>query len=340
MDLRDADPERKQLLRQELKRLSSVESASISFSLPGSGMLQGQKLVSQFVPQAAKDAGIRMMTIDEDYLNTYGISLVEGRMLSNERKTDETAFLINEAAKKYFGWNDISGKMTGYYKFSYRADGTYEEIPFTGEVVGVIKDYHHANLKAPIEPMILALNSGMEGQMGIRLKAGAIESGLGQLEAVWKKVFPDRPFEYAFLDNIFNQNYRSDQRTGTILGIFSILAIFISLLGLFGLVAHQSIERKKEIAIRRVLGADISEVLRLLSREFTVLMMFASLLAFPIAWFGMNKWLENYAYRIDFPLWVFPVSMLAMAILALTTISLQVFRVSLSKPVASITNDR
>ncbi|MEJ8820214.1 ABC transporter permease [Lacibacter sp. H407] len=336
LDLRDAPANTKEIFKQEVKKIASVEMATRAYGLPGSGLAQGQKLVSDYVPADAKDASIMRLTIDEDYLSTFNIKLTEGRMLNSALPADKQSFLINESAKKYFKWKNINGKATGYYTFQYKTDGSYKEIPVTGEVVGVIADYNHADLKTEVAPMIFSLNDGWEGQMAIKLKAGNISLGIEKIKALWQKFFPDKPFEYNFLDTVFDQTYKSENKTARLFSLFAGLAILISCMGLLGLVAHVSNVRKKEIGVRKVLGASVSGIIQLLGKEFIVLIIIAWVIAFPLAWWAMSKWLQNFAYRITMDGWVFMAAGLAAFAIALLSISFQAIKAAVANPVKSL----
>jgi len=336
LDLRDAPATSKEVFKQEVKKIASVEMATRAYGLPGSGLLQGQKLVSDYVPADAKDASIMRLTIDEDYLKTFDIKLIEGRMLNAALPADRKSFLINEAAKKYFKWKNINGKMTGYYTFQYKQDGSYEEIPMRGEVVGVVADYNHTDLKSAVMPIIFSLNEGWEGQMAIKLKAGNVNAGVEQVETLWKRFFPDKPFEYNFLDNQFDKTYKSENRTARLFGLFAGLAIFISCLGLLGLITHVSNIRKKEIGVRKVLGASVSGIIQLLAKEFIVLLVIAWVIAFPLAWWVMTKWLENFAYRITIHAGVFIAAGIVALLIALLSVSFQAIKAAIANPVKSL----
>jgi putative ABC transport system permease protein len=336
LDLRDARPEQKALFQQEVKRLPAVVSATRAFSLPGNGSMMGMKLVSEYVPLGAENAGISRLTVDGDFLSTLDIKLLAGRMLDPNRPADKQAFLVNEAAMRYFGWTSIEGKMTGYYQFEYQPDGSYREVPVSGPVVGLIGDYHHASLKQAIEPMIISLNEGPEGQVAIKLKAGAIQQGIEDVQKQWAALFPGKPFEYQFLDESFQRTYQADAQTGKLFGVFAGIAVLISCLGLLGLVAHAIVSRQKELGIRRVLGADVQEIVRRLAGEFILPVVLAALIAFPVAWWAMASWLNNYAYRVDMPIWVFPLALSVIVIMAYLTVWIQAVRSAAIRPVAAL----
>jgi putative ABC transport system permease protein len=333
LDLRDAPDNGKAVFKQQVINLSAVSSATIAYGLPGSNMVQGQKLLSECVPRGAKDASIDRLTIDEDYLKTFDIKLVEGRSFDKSRIADKKVFLINEAAKRYFGWKDIKGRETGYYTFVDKPDGSYSEIPQRGAVIGVIGDYNHTDLKKSIQPLIISLDEGWESEMAIRLNPGNFASAIDQIRELWRKDFPGDPFSYQFMDESFNRTYQAETRTGELAGLFSMLAILISCLGLFGLVAYAAARRSKEIAIRKVLGASIGLIVRLLSTEFTALIGISILLSFPLAWFLMKKWLQDFAYRMDIHWWVFAMTAGIVVVIAALTVGVQTVRAAIANPV-------
>ncbi len=336
LDLRDAPANSKQLFTDEVKKLAEVQSATRAYSLPGSGVLQGMKLVSEYVPESSKDASMLRLTMDEDFLKTFDIKLTEGRMLNSSVPADKQKFMINEAAKKLFRWKNIDGKMTGFYTFQYKQDGSYEEIPVRGEVVGVVRDYHHANLKTTVQPMIISLIEGGESQVAIKLKAGSIAPGIAQVKKLWGRFFAGKPFEYSFLDTSFNTTYKSEITTASIFGLFAILAIIISCLGLSGLVAHVAASRRKEIGIRKVLGASVAGVVQLLAKEFMLLVAISWIIATPLAWWVMNKWLQDFAYRINISAWIFLAAGLIALLIAIFTVSFQAIKAAMANPVKSL----
>lgn len=336
MDLRDAPPNAKTLFKQQVIQLPAVAAATRAYALPGSSLLQGQKLVSDYVPDGAKDASILRLTIDEDFLKTFSIQLKEGRMLDVNRIADKKVFLINEAAKKYFGWKTIDGKMTGYYTFQYNNDGTYEEVPQRGEVVGVVSDYNHADLRTIVQPTIYQLNDGWEGQLAIQLKAGKIGEGVSQLSTLWKKSFPDKPFDYEFMDDSFNKTYAADIRTGRVFGLLAVLSILISCLGLFGLVSYMAEQKTKEIGVRKILGATFINITQLLAKDFALLILLACIIAFPLAGWLMLEWLKEFAYRITISWWMFLTAAVSAVMIAALTIGFRAVKAAAVNPVKSL----
>ena len=339
LDLRDAPDNAKERFKQAVTGLPGVEAATRAFGLPGSGRLQGQKLVSDYLPKGSQTGGILRLTTDGDFLKTFGIKLLQGRNLDPNRPADKTAFLVNRAALKFFGWKDITGKMTGYYTYAYSPDGSYREVPKRGEVVGVIDDYNHADLKTAVAPMIVSLNDGYEGQLAVRIRAGAVPNVIQQLNGLWRQQFPDQPLSYEFLDDVFNQTYRTEARTGQVFGLFAALAVLISCLGLFGLVTFTAEQRTKEIGVRKVLGASVTSIVALLSKDFLRLVLIAIVIASPIAWYAMNRWLQDFAYKIDIEWWVFVLAGSLAVGIALLTVSLQSVKAALMNPVKSLRSE-
>ncbi len=341
LDLQDAPDQVKELVKEQITKLPGVEAATRAFSLPGSGSLRGEKLVSDYVPKGSQTGGISHLTIDGDFLRTFGITLLEGRNLDPNRPADKQVFLVNRAAMKYFGWKSITGKMTGYYTYAYDPanPGKYREVPQRGEVIGVVNDYNHADLKQTVAPMIFSLNNGFEGQLAARIRAGSISKTIRQAEQLWHQQFPNKPFTYEFLDNTFNRTYQVEARTGKVFGLFAGLAIFISCLGLFGLVTFTAEARTKEIGVRKVLGASTSSIVALLSKDFLKLILIAIGIASPVAWWAMNTWLQEFAYKIDIAWWVFALAGGLATAVALLTISFQSVKAALTNPVTSLRSE-
>ena len=339
LDLRDAPDNAKERFKQQVAGLPGVEAATRAFGLPGSGTLQGQKLVSDYVPKGSQTGGILRLTADGDFLRTFGIRLLQGRNLDPNRPADKTAFLVNKAAMTFFGWKDIRGKMTGYYTYAYSPDGSYREVPQRGEVVGVIDDYNHADLKTTVAPMLISLNDGWEGQLAVRIRAGAVAGTVRQLNELWQQQFPDKPLSYEFLDDVFNRTYRTEARTGQVFGLFAVLAILISCLGLFGLATFTAEQRQKEIGVRKVLGASVGSIVALLSKDFLRLVLIAIVIASPIAWYAMNRWLQDFAYKIEIQWWVFAGAGLLAVAITLLTVGFQSVKAALMNPVTSLRSE-
>ena len=275
--------------------------------------------------------------VDPYFLKTMGIQLAEGRDFSVTNPADNmSSMIVNEAMLNLFGWQNGVGQ---------KLPGRIEQ-----QIVGVVKDFNYQSLHTKVEPLALVIkpdsffrrieninfNAPLQPRISVRLKTGNLAASLAMLKQVWKKVVPDQEFEYRFLDESIAAQYTQEQRTSTIVKLASALSIFISCMGLFGLATLTVVRRTREIGIRKVLGASVSSVVQLLSREFLVLVIIAALIAFPLGWWAMNKWLEDFAYRIHIEWWVFPVAGIAALLIALLTVSFQAIKAALANPVKSL----
>ncbi|MDP4284479.1 MAG: ABC transporter permease [Bacteroidota bacterium] len=270
--------------------------------------------------------------IDEQYIPTMGMKIISGRNFSRDFATDSTAIILNQTAASAFGWNDESaiGK-TVIRQNSDRGNN----IPF--HVIGVVKNFNFKSLHQAISPLYMSLAS--EGGLIFRIKTTDVSGLLATMKKDWDSYNTGEAFSYSFLDDLFNKTYAAEQKTGSILNIFSVLTIFVACLGLFGLVTYTSEQRTKEIGIRKVLGASVSQVAQMLSKEFLKLVLIASIIAFPIAWWGMNKWLESFAYRINISWWIFAVAGFTALLIALLTISFQAIKAAIANPVDSLRSE-
>lgn len=266
--------------------------------------------------------------ITYDYIKTMGIELVAGRDVSPDFGTDTSNYLINETAAKKMGYKDAVGKeLTAWGD--------------KGMIVGVMKDYHHNSLHVPIEPLILRMfrptgENPYWGTVIIRTESGKTKEAISSMEKVFKQFNPGFPFKYYFTDEELAKNYKSEYTVSKLSRYFAFLAIFISCLGLFGLVTFTAEQRTKEIGIRKVLGASVPGIISMLSKDFLKLVFIAAVIAFPIAWWGMHKWLTDFAYRIHIGWWVFVMAGLAAVLIALITVSFQAVKAAIANPVKSL----
>ncbi len=307
----------------ELLRSSSIKNAGRSSRVP-----TGRLLDSQGSPRIAKGDSLvdtavttKNVRIDEDFFPTYNIEVIAGRNFSKAIGTDDSlAFIVNETAAREYG---LSTPEEGIDK-----DFRYGGI--TGKLVGVVKDFHFESLHQDIIPIVF--HKGGYNAISVKIAASNVQEGLAQIEKVWKEFLPARPFEYNFLDERYRQLYESEQKQSQLFTIFSGLAIFIACLGLFGLATFNTLQRVKEIGIRKVLGASVPTILTLLSKEIVVLIVIANLIAWPVAWVLMNKWLDSFAYHIDMNLAVYIVSGIVAVLIALLTVSSQTIKAAMTNP--------
>jgi putative ABC transport system permease protein len=327
----------KAALLQELGRLAPVEAATLANMLPGQGAMRN-KLVETYVPKG-KDVGYQFMTVDTAYRKVFNIKLLQGRDLRLD--SSSTEFMVNRAMADYLGWgSDVLGRELGYYTYQASPDGGYREVPVRGQVVGLIDDYHQHSLHTPLAPMAWQpLPPGFGGQIAVRVRPGQLTAALASLEQTWRKLLPNQPLDYYFPDQAFAQTYQSEITTGRIFGHFAGLAISISCLGLLGLAAFAAERRVKEIGIRKVLGASVLQVVTLLSRDFVKLVLVAFVIASPAAYYLMDRWLANFAYREAPSAWAFVLAGAGGLAVALLTVSWQAARAAAANPVKSLRSE-
>lgn len=266
--------------------------------------------------------------IDEQYIPTMGMKIIAGRNFSKDFATDSTAMIINETAAKAFGWgkNAVGHTITRLKN----NDG----LKVTYRIIGVVKDFHFKSLHESITPLLMV--SEKTYGLTIKVKGKDVEGLLASLKNQWQKFNVEEPFSYAFMDELFEKTYQSEQKISVILSIFSGLTIFVACLGLFGLATFTAEQRTKEIGVRKVLGASVSQIVTLLSKEFLKLVLIACGFAFPIGYWLMNKWLQDFAYRIEISAWIFVLAGILALFIALLTISYQAIKAALANPVTSL----
>ncbi len=272
---------------------------------------------------------IKFVSVDYDFVPTYGISMAAGRNFSREYGTDTLSFVLNESAVKALGWKTPQNAVGKDFKYGNTK----------GHVIGVIRDFHFESMHQSIVPLVLVMfppSFYYFNNLSIKVSGNNIPASLSHLETTWKKILPEIPYQHTFLDENFDKLYQVEQRQGNIFTIFACIAIFIASLGLFGLSAFSISQRIKEIGIRKVLGADVTTIVTLLSKDFLKLVAVAAILAFPVAWYFMNNWLQDFAYRISMPWWIFLAAGIIATIIALFTIGFQAVKAAISNPVKSL----
>jgi len=321
--------------KNEVLQLSGVSSASITSFLPVSFSSRSDNTFSTEAVMTQKNS-INMQTwdIDYDYISTLGMEIVKGRNFNRDFGTDSSAMLINETTAKMMGFSDPIGKKI--YTRNNLNSGDLTPTAYT--VVGVVKNFHFESLREEIGPVCMRLGQG--GWIGcFKINTQDIPGLVKQVENKWKAMAPSLAFSYRFLDESFDNMYRSERRMGSIAFSFSLLAILIACLGLFGLATYMAEQRIKEIGIRKVLGATVANITSMLSKDFMILVLVAAVIAFPLSWWAMNNWLEGFAYRINVEWWVFAVSGLLAMVIALVTVSVQAIKASLTNPVKNLRSE-
>lgn len=312
--------------KQSVLQDSRVVAATISRSVPGDVFMDGTEVYPVNQNGNGTEIHMNIYHVDYDYVKTLGIKIKEGRYFSKDFGSDSgTAAVINEAAVRELGWNNTNpvGKTivrSGQQKL---------------KVIGVMNDFNYASAKQKIAPLMMLLGNNYGGLI-IKIKTTDVTNFLNDLKAKWNSFNPQGPLSYTFLDEKFAALYASELRTQQIFSAFAMLAIIIATLGLFGLSAFVIEQRTKEIGIRKVLGASVQNVLVLVSKEFLSLVLIAFIISIPVTFFAMNKWLQNYAYRINIAWWVFALAGMVALLIAIVTISFQAIKAAVANPVKSL----
>ncbi|WP_426588467.1 ABC transporter permease [Mucilaginibacter sp. R-33] len=314
------------VIKQELKKIPNVISAAASRSLPGFGNGNSESEIEN------KAGNMQQMLIDayyvdQDFIPQFEMKLAAGRMFSKTFGTDtSTAFLINEAAAKSLGYTTPAGAVGRKLKQWGRS----------GKIIGVLKDFHFQSLQEAVKPLSISNDPDFNRVLTVKVGSTNISATIAAIQQKWKSLVPERPFNYRFVDEAFNAQYSAQVNFGNLFMYFAVLAILISCMGLFGLASYSTIQRTREIGIRKVFGASVTGIINMLSAEFLKLVILSSLIAFPLAWFAMNKWLQDFAYRITIGWWVFALAGMAALVIAFITVSFQAVKAALANPVKSL----
>jgi len=318
--------------RQEMLKIAGVQSAAVAGSLPTE---TGFNQNGWFKDPTLDAKQVTIMTdfyADQNYLPTLGMRMIAGRNFSLDFPTDSSAVIINETAAKLLGFKNPLNE-TLYRPGDYSNNKGYTSKPY--HIIGVVKDFNFSSMHNKVGPLIIELSENY-GKVAMRINTKSIPALISQVQNKWNSMAPGQPFSYSFLDADFNRMYDAEQRTGKLFITFAVFAIFIACLGLFGLVTYAAEQRTKEIGVRKVLGASIGGIVAMLSKDFAKLVLIASLIAFPVAWWTMNKWLQSFAYRINISWWVFVVAGIAAILIALITVSFQAIKAAVANPVKSL----
>jgi putative ABC transport system permease protein len=316
--------------RQKLKEMPGVLNAAITTSIPSVAAFGDNYQPEDEGNKKSAELELNSFMVDEAFIPTLNIQVVKGRNFSKEFN-DSTSVILNEEAVRQIGWKDPVGKWLEY------PGGNNTRF----NVIGVVKNFNIQSLQNPVIPFALFHPSSKTYSWGTsnivaRIKGGNINNTLNLFEESWKSFATSEPFDYSFLDEAFDAQYRSEQRLGSIFSIFAVLSIFIACLGLFGLSAYMAEKRTNEIGVRKVLGASVSNVIALLSKDFMKLTLVASVIAFPVAWYFMNRWLEDFAYRINIDWTIFLIAGISTLLITMLTISFQAIKAAIANPVKSL----
>jgi putative ABC transport system permease protein len=319
-------------LKKAVAAVPGVLSVSAAYESPTN--IQWGDGIHKGTTENEKEISVNAIPVDEDFIKTLGIKIIAGSDYtltdvlqmdtSHESANLRYTFMLNETAAKALGWKPEE------------AVGKTITKGHDGIVKAVVKDFHFHSLHEPITPLVIFLDKRMLYSMFVKVKGEQMASVIGNLETTWKERVATRPFEYHFLDEDYDALYQSEQRTASVFTVFSMLAIVLACLGLFALTAYAMVKRTKEIGIRKVLGAGLADILALVSKDFLKLIFIALLIAAPLAFYAISKWLQNFSYKVQISWWVFITGGLATMIIALITISLQAIKTALANPVKSL----
>jgi putative ABC transport system permease protein len=297
-----------------------------SSSIPGSSPDWNAGGIRRLSQREDEQNQYRVIMMDADFIPIYGLEVIAGRAFSREMKNEHKSLMLNEAAVKTMGFEN--------------ADQAIDDHVFfwgdTFRIVGVVKNYRQESVKKSFEPLLFRYSDAPGGLYSIRFNTADVHRSLAGFEEDWKAAFPGNPFSYFFLDDHYNKQYKADEQFGEVFGIFSGLAILIACMGLFGLSSLTAIQRTKEIGVRKVLGASVSGILTLISKDYLILMVVAIVCAAPLTWWIMSSWLEDFASRISLTWWIFAAPSLFVVFVALLTVSVHTWKAARANPVKSL----
>jgi len=326
VDTKGAIHKRHRAFKNALRENPHIKAVTATSSIPGKGTFIGSLDTRNIESYSgAHDYLVyHQFYADQDFAKVLGLEILEGRLLNDSLSMDkDAAVLLNEAAVKKMGWKEAVGKYIG-------------EPGKRTHVVGVVKDFHFDSFKSRIEPAFFKLSASRSNYIAIKLQTHDLQTTIKFINKTWHEFVPSRPLVYFFVDDTFAAMYRTEERLGQLMGAAAALAISISIFGLFGLAAFAAEQRTKEIGIRKVLGASVGSLVSLLSKDFIKLVLLANIFAWPLAWYAMDTWLQNFAYHVEIGWWVFVLAGGLALVIALLTVSTQAIRAALANPVESL----
>jgi ABC-type antimicrobial peptide transport system permease subunit len=320
-------------LKQDLLNTGVIENVALS----DHATINGGNTDTRFTWQG-KDKGqeiyIAHRSVSPEYVSTSGMQIIEGRDFSDNTVLEANSLIITQSMARLMGKETAVGKII-------QSSRNNKEGVFTNmTVIGVISDYVYGNVYGQPGPVLFFCRIHKDSDLAyVRMKPGNTENALNKIERVMKKDNPGYPLQYRFVDDQFNKKFLNEVLISKVSSVFAVLAIVISCLGLFGLAAYTAAQRTKEIGIRKVLGASITGLTRLLSKDFLQLVIIACMIAFPVAWWMMSEWLQSYQYRISISWWIFPLTCLVAILIALLTISFHAIKTAMANPVNSLRSE-
>ena len=316
----------------DLRAFPAITAVTVASGMPGEQPVRGLVIPEGHLDQ--DNIFVAWVSVDYDYIQAMKLMVVAGRDFSKAIGTDHLqAFIINESAVKAFGWNSPEEAIG---KTFVRGDSKTGK---KGHIIGVIKDFNFDKLDKPLAPMVMDVNVPRFNLFAVRVRPDHLPSTVASIQRVWNTYFPQRIFEYDFLDENINSLYKAQENLSKLVGWFALIAIFISCIGLLGLSSFMAIQRMREISIRKVLGASIPGLIFLLFRDFLRLVLFALLIASPLAAWLMNKWLHDFAYRIPLSAWIFVLTGLLAITITFLTVGWQGLRAARVNPATSLRSE-
>jgi putative ABC transport system permease protein len=321
--------------KSELRRSSDVLSVTSGYGLPGDQFAgDGVRIPTD---EGEKEYATTLFVGDHDYIKTLGLRIIAGRDFSRDMSTDVSdAFIINETAVKEFGFGTPEKALGRRIHWN-----EWEPLDSTkpvkqGKVIGVVQDYHYKSLHEKVLAAVIHIYPQVTFKVAAKIRTANMKETIAFINNTWNKFSPGYPLDYKFMDDTYGQMYKAEEKLASLLWIFTLMAIVVGCMGLFGLAAFSAEQRTKEIGIRKVLGASVTSITTLLSKDFVKLVLIAFVVAFPVAWWAMNKWLEDFEYRINISWWIFPLAAIIALLVAIITVSFQAIRAALSNPVNSL----
>ncbi|MBK8283339.1 MAG: ABC transporter permease [Saprospiraceae bacterium] len=322
--------ENREVFKNEIAKLSGIKSASFAGYLPVSNSSRNDNTFSPDAVMNEKNGfNMQSWSVDYDYIPTLGMEIIKGRNFSKEYGSDSAAIIINESTAAVLGPDEPIGK------YLYTNDGGSPNSTTALQIIGVVKNFHYESLRKNVGPLSMRLGNNRWAS-AYRVDTKDINQLVKNIELKYKEMAPGMPFSYQFLDDSFDEMYREDQRIGQVSLNFAFLAILIACMGLLGLATYTMEQRTKEIGVRKVLGATVANIVKMLSKDFLMLVSISIVIAVPIAWFGMYKWLQEFAFRMDMSIWIFVAAGVVALLIAFITVSFQAIKAALMNPIKSL----
>jgi putative ABC transport system permease protein len=318
--------------KDEISRMAGVKDVTMTGYLPVNGWRSNDAFFTSPALDQKTAISMQHWSVDERYIPTLDIKMLQGRNFSKEFLSDSGAIIVNEATMKFMGTKDLIGKKL------YEIDDIKTKKLLELNIIGVVRNFNFSSLREVITPLALRLRNS-NGSIAIRIQAGNIPLILVQVRSKWKTMAPGQPFDFAFMDEEFNNLYGTEQRMGKLFVSFAVLAIVIACLGLFGLVTYAAEQRTREIGIRKVLGANSANIVAMISRDFLKLVLLAAFLAFPLSWWAMNHWLQDFAYRVNISWWIFALAGVLAMMIAIVTVCFQALKAAWQNPATSLRSE-